>query len=258
MDIPEISPEDVSRKIIGFIENKIEKSQSNGVVIGLSGGLDSTVVAYLCSNLQNIDILGVSLPIDKTNEHARQVAMETGIQFKEIEIKRIINSYLDTLPTENSEPDNITKGNLIARTRMSLLYYHSNINNLIVVGTGNKSERYIGYFTKYGDGAADIMPIGDIYKTHVKQLARHLQAPKKIIEKKPSAGLWEGQTDEQEIGMNYDMLDSIIYLIDEENLSLTETSKKLSVKKELVEKVHKMHKKTMHKRKQPPVCKINI
>ncbi|WGI17322.1 NAD+ synthase [Methanonatronarchaeum sp. AMET-Sl] len=258
MVIPEISPKDVTRKITEFIEKEVERSGSKGVVIGLSGGLDSTVLAYLCSEIENIDVLGISLPISNSNKEVKQIKKNLDIFFREIKIESIINSFSTSIP-EIDRPSNtkLADGNLIARTRMSILYYYSNINNMLVMGTGNKSEIYIGYFTKHGDGAADIQPIGDLYKTQVRELAKHLGVPKKIINKEPTAGLWKGQTDKNEIGMDYQTLDSIIHKLEEKESSINQTSNSLDINSELVIKVKNMHEKTVHKRKMPPICRIN-
>ncbi|OUJ18986.1 NH3-dependent NAD+ synthetase NadE [Methanonatronarchaeum thermophilum] len=255
MVIPEISPEYVTGKIIDFIEKEVKKSGCTGVVIGLSGGLDSTVVAYLCSRLDDLDVLGISLPVISSNIDAKKIARDIDIRFKEIVLHEILDSISSSIPKDVWRQDKLAKGNLVARTRMSLLYYHSNINNMLVMGTGNKSEWYIGYFTKYGDGAADIRPIGDLYKTQVRQLARYLEVPENIIKKEPTAGLWSGQTDKNEIGMDYNTLDKIIYGV-EEGRSINDIAISSDINVDLVKKVLKMHKNTVHKRNMPPICRL--
>ncbi|MEW5760546.1 MAG: NAD(+) synthase, partial [Candidatus Thermoplasmatota archaeon] len=146
-------------------------------------------------------------------------------------------------------------GNLKARIRMLLLYAYANSKNLIVVGTGNKTELLCGYFTKFGDGGADILPIGDLYKTQVREMARFLEIPEKIINKVPSAGLWKGQTDEDELGIKYEKLDKILYGI-ELGLDKNEISNKVELPIKEVERIMNMVELTKHKRKFPLIPKI--
>ncbi len=175
-------------------------------IIGISGGIDSSVVAALCVEaLGKERVFGVLMPYGPQDmEDAYDIISFLGIQNKEINIKKIADQF-DFLNLNR-----ITRGNVMARTRMIILYTLANQLNGLVVGTGNKSELEIGYFTKYGDGGVDLEPIGDLYKTEVWELAKHLGIPKHIIDKKPSAGLWEGQTDEGEFGMSYNELDAVL------------------------------------------------
>ena len=146
--------------------------------------------------------------------HGISIAQNLGIEYKEIAIDSILNEFLSMTQLEEN---NLAIGNLKARIRMSIIYYYANQKNYLVSGTGNKSEILIGYFTKHGDGACDIEPIGDLYKTEVYKLSKLLNVPKEIIDKPPRAGLWNNQTDESEIGMSYDLLDQILYLYTEKN-----------------------------------------
>jgi NAD+ synthase len=233
-----MNSEKVAKKIEAFIKRKVKQSGARGVVIGISGGLDSAVVATLCARALGSDnILGLILP-SHTNRHrdiedAQDIAARLGIS-KEVLPLGSIQEQFNTMLRH----DERAMGNLTARIRMCLLYYFANHFNYLVVGTGNKSEIAIGYSTKYGDGGTDMLPIGDLYKTDVKHLARYLKIPKRIINKKPSAGLWPGQTDEDEIGMTYEWLDKVL------------SGKAKS------EKVDEMVRKSAHKRKMPEVCKI--
>ena len=166
--------------------------------------------------------------------HGIRIAQTLGIDYKEIAIDSILNEYLSM--TQLGE-NNLAIGNLKARIRMSIIYFYANAKNYLVSGTGNKSEILIGYFTKYGDGACDIEPIGDLYKNEVYKLAEYLNVPLEIIEKPPRAGLWNNQTDEDEIGMSYDLIDQILYLHTEKNMKNSEIADKLTIPSDDVEMI---------------------
>jgi NAD+ synthase len=234
--------------IVTFIKKYVGKKQA---ILGLSGGIDSTLVAYLAVEALGRDrVHGLILP-SSTNaredtELAILVAKSLGIVHETIDIDPIVNVFRSQT---NFIKNDYTIGNLKARTRMNLLYAKANSIDGIVLGTGNKTEEMIGYFTKYGDGGVDILPIGDLYKHEVRKLATEIGIPKQIIDKKPTAGLWEGQYDEDEIGMNYDTLDQILEAIEKnEDLSV--------LNQEYVQKVKDMIASSEHKRHMPPVCKL--
>lgn len=226
------------KAICRFISEKVKKAGAKGAVVGLSGGVDSAVVAALASRaLGGDNVIGIMMP-SQTNsqadiDDAKLVAGKLGIKTIMVPIRPMVDAFQENLPQDKK-----AIGNLTARVRMSILYYYANHLNYLVAGTGNKSEISIGYFTKYGDGGSDLLPIGDLYKTQVKGLAAFLGIPKKVIDRVPTAGLWPGQTDEGEIGMSYADLDSAL------------AGKSLSLK------VHKMVASTEHKRKPPEVCKL--
>ncbi len=227
-----------TEKIGRFIRRKVKRAGANGAVMGISGGLDSAVVATLCARALGPDSVMALIMPSPTNSHhdvqdAREMAADLGIHKKIIPLEGIQQAFLEHLP-----PDKTAKGNLTARIRMCLLYYYANHLNYLVVGTGNKSELSVGYFTKHGDGGCDILPIGDLLKTEVRQLARFLEVPRKIISKQPTAGLWLGQTDEAEMGMSYKWLDKVLAGNAKSN------------------KVERMIKNSKHKRRTPEVCRI--
>lgn len=197
----------------------------------MSGGIDSTLAAYLaCEALGKDKVFGIVMPSTTTPTedklHGITIAQGLGIKYKELAIDSILNEYLSITQLEE---DNLAIGNLKARIRMSIIYYFANQKNYLVSGTGNKSEILIGYFTKHGDGACDMEPIGDLYKSEVFKLSEFMGISKAILEKPPRAGLWNGQTDEDEIGMSYDLLDQILYLYTEKDMKNTEIAEKLDI-----------------------------
>lgn len=180
--------------------------------------------------------------------HGIQIAQHLGIGYKEIAIDSILNEYLSVTQLEEN---NLAIGNLKARIRMSIIYYYANQKNYLVSGTGNKSEILIGYFTKHGDGACDIEPIGDLYKTEVYDLSRLLNVEQEIINKPPRAGLWNNQTDEDEIGMSYDLLDQILYLYTENDKKNSEIANKLDISADDVDMIINKISRNKHKSKVP-------
>ncbi len=231
----------------------MSETKSKGIVIGLSGGIDSTLAAYLaCEAIGKENVFGISLPSTTTPTedkiHSIEVAQRLGIKYKEIAIDSVLNEYLSVTQLDN---DNLAIGNLKARIRMSIIYYYANHKNCLVCGTGNKSEILIGYFTKHGDGACDIEPIGDLYKTDVFKLSEFMNVQKEIIEKPPRAGLWDNQTDEKEIGMSYDLLDQILYLYAEKDMKNTEIAEKLNISVDDIDMIINKITRNEHKSKVP-------
>lgn len=257
--IPPIDMENTVETIKSFIKDKLSESKSNGLVIGLSGGIDSSVVAYLCSKaVGGGKILGIILPSKTTSnediEDAKLVAENLGIKYKTLHIDELIEPFPKMCPKCSESA--LANGNLKARIRMMLLYYHSNSMNRLVAGTGNRTELLIGYFTKYGDGGVDILPIGDLYKTDVRQIAAYIDVPKNIIEKIPTAGLWTGQTDEEELGIKYELLDKILYLMADENLSTRETAEQLEISHDEVLRIKNKIEVSRHKLSSPSIAQI--
>jgi NAD+ synthase len=223
----------------------------------LSGGIDSTLIAYLaCEAVGNDNVFGIVMPSATTppedKVHGIEIAQNLDIDYKEVAIDSILDEYLSRTQLEK---DNLAIGNLKARIRMSIIYYYANAKNYLVSGTGNRSEILIGYFTKHGDGACDMEPIGDLYKTEVYKLSEFLNIPKEIIKKPPRAGLWANQTDEDEIGMSYDLLDEILYLYSEKDMDDTKIAEKLDISADDVNMIINKIIRSEHKSKVPEIPK---
>jgi NAD+ synthase len=198
-------------KLTAWIREKVTAAGCPGAILGMSGGIDSSVVAVLCQRAFPENTLGLMLPCYSNPEdeaHARLVATRFGIPAQTVVLDSVYDSLLKLLPAPGSEATGkMAQANLKVRLRMTTLYYFANLKHYMVVGSSNRSELAVGYFTKYGDGGVDIMPLGILVKKEVRQLARHLGIPQVIIDKAPTAGLWPGQTDEGEMGITYDELD---------------------------------------------------
>lgn len=238
----------MKKKIVNWIKEQVKQAGAEGIVMGLSGGVDSSVVACLAKEaVGKSRILALILPCHSQREDlgdARLVEKEFGIKTKTVDLSNIYDSLIRILPEANA----IAKANLKPRLRMLTLYYFANKLNYLVCGTGNKSEFLLGYFTKHGDGATDILPIGDLLKKQVRKLAKELGIPKHIIIKPPTAGLWSGQTDEGEIGMSYVELDDILERMEDKHRQI--------LSKEKVNKIKEMIKRSAHKRQGPKICNI--
>ena len=241
----------ITDKIEEFIEKEIEKNQAKGIILGLSGGIDSAVLAYICKRKLKEKTLALIMP-DTTitpsieTEDAMKIIGLTGIEHKLIDIKPIVNEYSMYL-----EPNEKAKGNLRARVRTNTLYYYANIKNYLVLGSSDKSEYLIGYFTKFGDGASDLTPISSLYKLQVREIAKHLGIPENIIAKKSSPHLWKDHEAEKELGIQYEEVDSILYCLFEKKLSVQETIEITKSDKQTVEKIYELNINSEHKRLLP-------
>ena len=260
MELTPVLREHTAEVIENFIASKAEEADAKGVVLGLSGGLDSSVVARLCAEaLGAKKVLGITMPHGERQngetKDAAAFAKKLGISHKVFPISEIMENLSGALGIGRNL--NLAAGNIAARVRMTVIYYHANCSNKLVMGTGNKSELLMGYFTKFGDGGSDYQPIGDLYKTQVRELARELKIPVKILKKVPTAGLWKGQTDEGEMGIKYESLDKILYGI-ELGLTEEEIRERTGIPLKEIMKVHETVRKTTHKRKMPLIPKVGV
>jgi len=232
------------RKLVAWTREKVQAAGCRGVVLGLSGGLDSSVLAVLCQRAFSRNTLGVIMPchsVDNDKAHAGIVASQFNIPTMEVILDGAYDALTQILPDYQPDPTlgKLAQANLKARLRMVTLYYIANQLKYMVAGSGNRSEITVGYFTKYGDGGVDILPLGNLVKEEVRELASYLEIPREIIDKPPSAGLWEGQTDETEMGFSYEALDQYI---------LTGNAPE-----ELKRKIEAMKAAAAHKRDMPPI-----
>jgi NAD+ synthase len=254
--IDSMNLEIAQNKIIDFIRNETRKAGVSGAVVGISGGIDSALAATLTVKALGKDkVLGIHMPESgltpyEDSKDARVLADWLEIEFQTIDISGIISAFMAAVP-ESESADRLSMGNLKARTRMSLLYFHANRMNRMVIGTGNKTEILLGYFTKYGDGGVDLEPIGGLYKTEVWELSRRLGIPEPLITKKPSAGLWAGQTDEAELGISYVKVDEVLKMLERnEDPEVIQSTLKISV--EQLNSVKRRIERSEHKRNAPP------
>ncbi len=237
----------ITETIEKFLSEQIEKNHAKGIILGLSGGIDSAVLAYICKRKLKEKTLVIIMPDTSITpletEDALKMISLTGIEYKLIDIKPIVDEYSMYL-----EPNEKAKGNLRARIRTNILYYYANVKNYLVLGSSDKSENLIGYFTKFGDGASDITPIISLYKLQVREIAKYLGVPDKIISKKSSPHLWKGHIAEEELGATYEEIDSILYCLSDKKLSVDETVKITQIEKSIIDKVHKLNINSEHKR----------
>jgi len=242
--------------ITDFITGQVEAAGVDSAVIGLSGGIDSTLTSHLAVEALGEDnVYGLVMPSeanrDENMSDAERVASELlGIDYDVVEINPIVDAFLDGFPA--AEGDQLAVGNLRVRCRAVLNYLAANHRGALVLGTGNKSEALVGYFTKYGDGAVDCHPIANLYKGQVRQLAKHVGVPDDLAEKTASAEMWVGQTDEAEMGLDYPTLDSILALHVEGGVSASATAAEIGVDAAAIERVTSLYEGSKHKRAAPP------
>lgn len=248
--------EQTREHVTSFISDTVEDAGADGGVLGLSGGIDSTLTAYLAVEaLGEENVHGLVLPSEVSSEaqmsDAVRVAETLGIPHDVVEIGSIAEEIYGRFPEAAS--DEMAAGNVQVRIRGVLNYFVANYQNKLVLGTGNRSEAMTGYFTKYGDQAVDCNPIGNLYKQQVRQLAVHVGVPEDLAMKTPSAGMWTGQTDEEEMGLRYDVLDAILALHVDGPLSTAATIRTLDgVTEDDVERVVELCERSAHKRRMPP------
>jgi len=239
----------IQQNIEEFLKNMVSQKKADGVVFGLSGGIDSVTVAYLASKMFGKKALALVMPdstVSPSSEtgDALKVIGELGLDYKLIDIDVIHKIYSNRL-----EPDERALGNLRARIRANVIYYYANLKNYLVLGTSNKSEYLIGYFTKFGDGSADILPIVKLYKTQIRKLAEFVGVPSNIVTKRSSPNLWKGHDAEEEIGIGYEKIDTILHCMVDKNYTLDEFMDGVTgISKKDVEKIYQMYQNTQHKR----------
>ena len=251
--IDEIKNQDyasITETFENFLSNQIEKNHAKGVILGLSGGVDSAVLAYLCKRNLKEKTLALIMPDtsitpESETQDAQKMISLTGIEYKLIDIKPIVNEYAMYL-----EPNERAKGNLRARIRTNILYYYANLKNYLVLGSSDKSEYLIGYFTKFGDGASDLTPIISLYKLQVREIAKYLGVPENVIAKKSSPHLWKEHEAEKELGISYEEVDSTLYCMFEKKLSVDEVAKTTEIDESVIKKVQELNMNSEHKRLQ--------
>ena len=252
----DLNLKEVHSELVEFLRESFKKAGFSKAVLGLSGGIDSALVAYLLRDaLGKENVLAIMMPYKSSNpdslNHAKLVIEDLGINSKTIEITDMIDAYFKN----EEEATSLRMGNKMARERMSILFDYSSKENALVVGTSNKTEIYLGYSTQFGDSACALNPIGDLYKTNIWDLSRYLKIPNELIEKKPSADLWEGQTDEQEMGLTYKEADQVMYRLLEENKTVEEVLAE-GFNKDLVDNIVKRMNRSEYKRRMPLIAKI--
>ncbi|WP_335995739.1 NAD+ synthase [Fusobacterium polymorphum] len=252
----DLNLKEVHNELVEFLRESFKKAGFSKAVLGLSGGIDSALVAYLLRDaLGKENVFAIMMPYKSSNpdslNHAKLVVEDLGINSKTIEITDMIDAYFKN----EKEATSLRMGNKMARERMSILFDYSSKENALVVGTSNKTEIYLGYSTQFGDSACALNPIGDLYKTNIWDLSRYLKIPNELIEKKPSADLWEGQTDEQEMGLTYKEADQVLYRMLEENKKVEEVLAE-GFNKDLVDNILRRMNRSEYKRRMPLIAKI--
>lgn len=241
--------------ITGFIQAQMDAAGAENAVVAISGGVDSGLVAGLAADALGPErVHGLVMPSEVNDEETMSDAVRVAERFEiphdVIEVGPIVESFIEAYP--EGRKHRMAAGNVRVRTRAVLNYLVANAENGLVIGTGNRTEALIGYFTKYGDGAVDCHPIANLYKQQVRQLARHVGVPESVAARTPTAGMWVGQTDEEELGIEYDTLDSILALHVEGGVPASATAREIGVEGPAVERVRNLYEHSAHKRQVPP------
>lgn len=236
-----MNAERMAQRLVAWLRERVAVARAKGVVLGMSGGIDSAVVGALCARAFGPDMLGLIMPCHSAAQDvadAHEVAATCGIPVRIVVLDGVFDVLVASLDGRAGD-SNLPVENLKPRLRMVTLYFYANRLNYLVAGTGNRSEIAVGYFTKYGDGGVDLLPLGNLVKAQVREVASHLGVPRRIIEKSPSAGLWPGQTDEGEMGLSYAELDR--YLLTGEAIDAVR------------QRIERMRARSEHKRRMPQV-----
>ena len=243
--------------LVGFVRDEVHKVGVKKAVLGLSGGIDSALVVFIAAEaLGPKNVSAICMPYKTSNPesevHARLVANACGVNFSVVPITPMVDSYFDMFP----DADNMRRGNKMARERMTILFDHSALQRALVLGTSNKTELLLGYGTLYGDMASALNPIGDLYKSHVWQLSEVVGVPREVIDKQPSADLWAGQTDEEELGFSYRQVDELLYRM----VDLRMTREELVVagfEIEFIDTIYAKIQNSHFKRRLPVIAKVS-
>jgi NAD+ synthase len=252
-----VNPEVVRKLIVNFIRQEITRTGFSRGVLGLSGGVDSSLVAYLAAEALGVEnVLGVMMPYrtsdPRSEADGRAVAAALEIQAKRLEITGIVDPYLNAQP----EIGDRRRGNVMARARMLVLFDQAAASQALVIGTSNRTETLLGYTTIFGDNAAAIQPIADLSKCQVRQLARSVGVPEAIVAKAPSADLWAGQTDEGELGFTYDQADQVLHLLYDQRFTANEVAS-AGFDLALVQRIQEIVRRSQFKRQTPPIAKVS-
>lgn len=231
-----------------FLKGEVEKRGSEGAVLGLSGGVDSAVTTTIAHRALGGKALALVMPDTEITpreetEDALHLVDGLGIEYKMMDIRPIVREY-----SRHLEPDEMARGNLRARVRAGIIYYYANAKSLLVLGSSDRSEWLIGYFTKFGDGAADLLPLAGLYKLQVRGMAEHLKIPREIIRKKSSPHLVKGHVAEEEIGLSYEEIDAILYSLFDKGMTADEAARACEIKRSHIDKVLRLHAQSRHKR----------
>ena len=249
---------EVARQIlVAFLRDEVQRTGLKRAVLGLSGGIDSALACLLAAEaLGPENVLALRLPYKSSSPeslaHAQLVIDQSGVQSETFEITAMVEPLLATIPAEDGK----RRGNVMARARMIVVYDRSAATRALVVGTGNKTEIMLGYTTLFGDSASALNPLGDLYKTQIRQLSRAIGVPAPIIDKPPSADLWPGQTDEGEMGLTYERVDQLLYLIVDQRYTPEECAE-AGFDKDFVTKVLRAIRQNQFKRMPPIIAKLS-
>ena len=264
--LPAIEPEQAVEVIVGFIEAQMAQTGFERIVLGLSGGVDSATVAFLCARAVGPDnLLAIRMPYSSSSEASEADALRVvdalGCRTERVEITPMVDPMLGLVRDGDapirSDALNVRSGNVMARQRMIVLYDRSAAFDALVAGTSNKTEALLGYGTLHGDMAAAFAPIGDLYKTQLRSVASALGVPREILDKPPSADLWPGQTDEGELGRTYDLLDRTLFALVDRRWTV-DRCVRAGLDRDLVEWVGRRVARMEFKRQLPPVAKVSL